>query len=109
MTTGPEPRWHELEAEAALARLDSRREGLAAEEARRRLERVGPNALPQAQTVRLAVYNALGQRVRLLVEGMVSEGAHEVQFEARDLPSGTYFYRLESQAGVVTRSMILMK
>ena len=62
-----------------------------------------------AQQVHLAVYNALGQRVRVLVDGRVEAGAHEARFEAYGLPSGTYFSRLVTEAGVVMRTMVLAR
>ncbi len=62
-----------------------------------------------AQQVQLAVYNALGQRVRVLVYGWVEAGAHEARFDAYGLPSGTYFSRLISETGVVTRTMVLAR
>ena len=62
-----------------------------------------------AQQVQLAVYNALGQRVRMLVDGRVEAGAHEARFDAYGLPSGTYFSRLITEAGVVTRTMVLAR
>jgi Ca2+-transporting ATPase len=42
------PAWHAIDAEAALARLQSRREGLASADAAARLQRDGPNLLPEA-------------------------------------------------------------
>ena len=62
-----------------------------------------------AQQVQLAVYNALGQRVRVLVNDRVEAGAHEARFDAYGLPSGTYFSRLITEAGVVTRTMVLAR
>lgn len=63
----------------------------------------------EAQRVRLSVFNELGQRVAVLVDGQVAAGQHEARLTAYGLPSGTYFVRLETDAGVVTRSIVLMK
>ncbi len=65
--------------------------------------------LPSSQRVRLTVYNALGQQVQVLVDGHMSSGSHEARFAAHQLPSGTYFTRLETEAGTFTKSIILMK
>jgi hypothetical protein len=65
--------------------------------------------LPQTQDVRLTVYNVLGQRVALLADGLFTEGRHSVQFNARDLSSGVYIYRIESGSFVQSRKMILIK
>ncbi len=65
--------------------------------------------LPARQQVRLSVFNALGQQVRVLADGWFEAGPHEARFAAEGLPSGAYFTRLETGAGVQVRSMVLMK
>ncbi|HMB92046.1 MAG TPA: S8 family peptidase, partial [Rhodothermales bacterium] len=66
--------------------------------------------LPADGPVRLAVYNLLGQRVRVLVDSAnLSAGTHQVTFEASDLASGTYLYRLETPRQTISRRMVLMK
>ena len=66
-------------------------------------------SLPETGEVHIAVYDALGRQVRALVDGTLSSGSHLVTFEAADLPSGVYFYRLETAQQSLTKSMILMK
>ena len=66
------------------------------------------------QPVTLEVYNVLGQRVRTLVQGMLSPGQHEVIWDATDeagrpAASGLYLYRLRVGNQVQTRSMVLMR
>jgi len=51
--------------------------------------------LPDRSDVSLVVFNTLGQRVATLQDGEQDAGYHEVQFNASDLPSGVYFYRLQ--------------
>lgn len=66
--------------------------------------------LPKAGDARVDVYNALGARVATLVDRPLSAGAHEARFEANDLSSGVYFYRLLIDgAPVATKKMTLMK
>ena len=65
--------------------------------------------LPEAQPVRLAVYNVLGQLVQVLADGPMEAGRHEVRFLADNLPSGLYLARLASPSGVIVRSMLLTK
>lgn len=71
--------------------------------------------VPEAERVRVAVYNLLGQHVRTLFdERAVSPGTRRVTWDGRDgqgrpVPSGLYFYRLESDAVVLSRRMILLK
>ncbi|MEM1093845.1 MAG: T9SS type A sorting domain-containing protein [Bacteroidota bacterium] len=65
--------------------------------------------LPQAQQVTLAVYDVLGRRVQVLVDGVLSAGRHEALFDAANLPSGTYVYRLETSAERISKTLLLMK
>jgi hypothetical protein len=65
--------------------------------------------LPEAAAVRLVVYDMLGREVALLAEGPLSAGRHTVRFEASNLPSGTYLYRIEAGAFAQTRRMVLLK
>lgn len=66
-------------------------------------------ALPQNAPVNLAVYNALGQKVATLVNQQLPTGEHSVTWEARDLPSGIYYYRITAGEFRETRKAILMK
>ncbi len=65
--------------------------------------------LPKAADVRLEVYDALGRRVRVLVDGMQPAGWHDVRFEAARLPSGVYFYTLHAGSKARSGRMILLQ
>ena len=65
--------------------------------------------LSESMHVRLSVWDISGHLVEWLVNATVEPGRHQVLFTAEDLPSGTYFVRLESKDGVATRKMILRK
>jgi len=65
--------------------------------------------LPQQAAVRLEVYNAIGQRVALLVDQEQTAGVYEAVFEGGSLPSGVYLYRLMAGSYRQTHSMILSK
>jgi hypothetical protein len=65
--------------------------------------------MPTTAPARLAVYDLLGREVRTLVEGVVAAGMHSLVFEAGDLPSGTYLYRLSTPQGSFTRTLTLLK
>ena len=66
-------------------------------------------ALPEAEEVRLAVYDALGRHVQTLVDGHRTAGHHEIVFRAGPLPSGVYLYQISTGGFTSTRSMVLMK
>ncbi len=65
--------------------------------------------VPQSGKVKLAVYNLLGQEVAVLVNGVVTEGFHQVEFSAKSLPTGAYFYKLQSDNSVQIKKMLLLK
>jgi hypothetical protein len=66
-------------------------------------------SVPERTHVRLAVYDALGRRVRTLASGEQQAGRQETSFQAQDLSSGTYFYRLEAGGRVLTGSVVLVR
>lgn len=62
------------------------------------------------QHVRLAVWDLSGHRISVLVDTEQKEGTYTVPFDGEDLPSGTYFIRLQSVNGPLqTHKMVLMK
>jgi len=65
--------------------------------------------LPQSTEIRLEVFTLLGQSVGVVAEGQMSAGYHSVTFDAQNLPSGVYLYRLITPLTVQTQVMILMK
>ena len=66
-------------------------------------------SIPSSQHVKINVYNVIGELVKELVNNEYSSGTYSVEFNAADLPSGIYLYRLESQSFNYTRKMILVK
>ncbi len=66
-------------------------------------------ALPQADNIYLAVYDLLGQEVAMLVDEPQPAGRHVTRFDAGDLPSGAYAYRLQTQGRIMVRIMLLVK
>jgi hypothetical protein len=67
-------------------------------------------SLPVGGNVTLKVFNILGQDVMTLIHNeMISAGSHEVTFDASNLPSGIYLYRIISDGFVQVKKMILMK
>ncbi|MBD3165898.1 T9SS type A sorting domain-containing protein, partial [bacterium] len=65
--------------------------------------------LVEAQNVKLAVYNILGQQVMTLVNRRMDAGYHAVNFDARNLSSGMYFYRIEAGQFKSMKKMVMVK
>ncbi|MGD0591659.1 MAG: sugar-binding protein [Bacteroidota bacterium] len=65
--------------------------------------------LVKSEKVRLAVYNLLGEEVAVLVNGMRNAGPQAVTFNAKNLSSGVYFYKLEAGSTVLAKKMMLLK
>jgi hypothetical protein len=57
----------------------------------------------------LSLFNILGQKVSTLVSKEFEGGNHSINFDASTLPSGVYFYRLESGDFVAVKKMMLLK
>lgn len=65
--------------------------------------------LPEAGLIQLKVYNLLGQEVANLVDGKMNSGTHTVNFDASQLSSGVYIYRLVAGNQSITKKMMLIK
>ena len=65
--------------------------------------------VPALHQVELAVYDVIGRRVAMLVDGVLAAGRHEAIWQAGKLPSGTYFYRLTAGAFSQTKALTLLK
>ena len=66
-------------------------------------------ALPSSSNVKLIIYNSLGQEVQILVNGFEAAGIHKVNFNALNLTSGMYFYKIEAGSFSQVKKMILLK
>ena len=65
--------------------------------------------IPTSGLVTLKVYNMAGMEVAKLLNENKSAGSYTIGFNAANLPSGTYFYRLETNSFTDTKKMILLK
>jgi len=66
-------------------------------------------SIAEAGLVKIAVYNLLGQEVALVVNEFKEAGQHNISFNASGLPSGAYFYSIETPQFKQTRKMLLTK
>jgi hypothetical protein len=65
--------------------------------------------LTRSDHVSLKVYNITGQEVATLVSGNLVAGSYNVPFDATNLASGVYFYKLSTPAQTESRKMVLLK
>ena len=65
--------------------------------------------IPHGGQVSLQVYNMLGQRVTDLVNEYQGAGKYSITWDAKDLPSGVYFYKIQSGVFNLTKKMLLVK
>jgi xylan 1,4-beta-xylosidase len=104
----------------AVGRFDSAWMGVAEETPRSyRLVQNYPNPfnqitviryeLPRNEKVELKVYNTLGRVVEVLEKGNKLAGYHKVEWNASNLPTGVYFYRLTAGSFTDTKKLLLVK
>jgi len=66
--------------------------------------------ITEAANIDLRIYDALGREVAILISNQfMSSGSYNVKFDASNLASGTYVYRLTAGANTVSRKMQLLK
>jgi hypothetical protein len=57
----------------------------------------------------LNIYNLAGQEVAKLVNELQSAGEHEITWQPKRLPSGLYFYQIQTEEYSETKKLILQK
>ena len=65
--------------------------------------------IPQVTNAKLVVYDVVGREVSSIFEGSLKAGRYTVNFDASNLPSGVYFYRLTTDSFTDTKKMLLIK
>lgn len=65
--------------------------------------------LGESAQVTITVHSADGRLVATLVNGTVSAGSYTASFDAKNLSSGVYLYRMQTPKNVITRTMTLIK
>ena len=66
-------------------------------------------SIPKASHVKLIIYNMLGKEVVKLVDNKEEAGNHSITFDASNLASGIYLYKLQTNTNQLTKKMILLK
>lgn len=65
--------------------------------------------IPRRTFVNLNVYDPQGRRISTIISGELAAGKYTFNFDAQNLPSGIYFYKLESEKFISIKKMILLK
>ena len=65
--------------------------------------------ITQSGKVMLQIFDLLGREVTTLVNGYLPAARHQVQFDASELASGSYIYRLQAGDQVIVKTMVLLK
>jgi hypothetical protein len=65
--------------------------------------------IPRQSNVEVTIFDILGRKIKVLVNELKQAGRYEVNFNANDLPSGVYFYRLISGNYVNAKKLLLLK
>ncbi|MCH7495283.1 MAG: T9SS type A sorting domain-containing protein, partial [Candidatus Marinimicrobia bacterium] len=66
-------------------------------------------SIPIRSDVKLTIYNLRGEEVAILINDAIPAGNHRVSWDASNVSSGIYFYRLKTDNFVQTRKMVLLK
>jgi len=65
--------------------------------------------VPITAIVSLSIYNVIGEQLAVLIDKEFDAGIYEIDFDASNLPSGIYFYKLHAAEFIQTKKMILIK
>jgi hypothetical protein len=66
-------------------------------------------SIPASSHVIINVYNLIGQQIKTLVNEYQEAGSYKVNFDARSLSNGIYFYKIQSGNFVEIKKMLLLK
>jgi len=66
-------------------------------------------AIPEAGNVKLIIYDILGREMAILVNEFKQAGIYDMKFDASNLSSGVYFYRIETKDFTQTKKMLFIK
>jgi hypothetical protein len=65
--------------------------------------------ISEASNINLKVYDLLGKLISILADDYKTPGEYSVVFDAKNLPSGVYYYKLETKNGFEIKRMIVIK
>jgi Secretion system C-terminal sorting domain len=66
-------------------------------------------SIPEVSNVKLKVYDMLGREIKTLVNKEQNAGVYNIEFNAANLSSGVYFYKIEAGSFVASKKILLLK
>jgi len=66
-------------------------------------------SIPESGLVKLLIFNVLGEQIKTLVNGVKEAGIHTINFNATELKSGIYFYKIKTNNFTEVKKMILVQ
>jgi hypothetical protein len=66
-------------------------------------------SLPKVSKVKLIIYDILGREIIKLVNEKLNAGSYLIDWNALNIPSGVYFYKLITEGFIETKKMVLLK
>jgi hypothetical protein len=65
--------------------------------------------IPEKIKIKLEIFNSKGNKVKTLINEIKEAGTYKVEFNAENLESGEYFYKLESKDFFESKRMVVLK
>jgi len=66
-------------------------------------------SIPQSSNVVIKVFDMLGNEIETLVDEQKPTGTYEITWYAENLPSGVYFYKIQTKKFIETKKMVLLR
>ncbi len=66
-------------------------------------------SIPKATNVKITIFNAIGKEIAVLVNGNYESGTHNITWNANNIASGMYFYKMEAGNFTSTKKMMLIR
>jgi hypothetical protein len=66
-------------------------------------------SLPSKSFVSLKVFDSIGRKMAIIISEEMSAGSYAKQWNAKGVPSGVYFYRLQSGLFIETKKLVLLR
>ncbi|GAB4290003.1 MAG: hypothetical protein Kow0098_08270 [Ignavibacteriaceae bacterium] len=65
--------------------------------------------IPEQAQIKLSIFNSLGEQIAILLNEFMPAGNYQISWDAADLPSGIYIYRLQAGSKILSNKMLLLR